>query len=146
MSRIDRTLGHGDAGVATVWAAIAVAALLTLSGGLFWLGGAMNARHRAAGAADLAALAAAGRAQAGTAEACDRARFVAERMGARVRECRLLAWDALVQVEIDLPGPAAAFGAAAARARAGPVQPVGQVVPGRPGDAPAPVGNDDATR
>ncbi|MEU6643293.1 Rv3654c family TadE-like protein [Saccharomonospora sp. NPDC046836] len=111
-----------DAGSATVWAAGAVIALLGLAGVLWLLGGAVVTRHRAASAADLAALAAAGNADHGTAAACARADEVVERMGARLRECRFERWDALVIVEAAGPGLLARFGPAIARARAGPVE------------------------
>ncbi|MFF5991086.1 Rv3654c family TadE-like protein [Prauserella flavalba] len=110
-----------DGGSATVWAAGAIAGLLAVAGLLWLLGGAVVTRHRAANAADLAALAAAGHAERGTAEACAHARRIAERMRAHVRECRFDGWDALVVVEAVGPGSLAGFGPVTARARAGPV-------------------------
>ncbi|MEU0464640.1 Rv3654c family TadE-like protein [Amycolatopsis sp. NPDC006131] len=107
---------HGrDRGAATVWAACAIAGLVVFAGLLWGLGTAAIARHRAAGAADLAALAAAGRAADGTEVACGQALWVAERMGARVVRCRFEGWDALVEVVVDT-----GLGPAAGRARAGP--------------------------
>ncbi|WP_216213723.1 Rv3654c family TadE-like protein [Amycolatopsis aidingensis] len=111
---------HGDRGFAVVWAAGAIAALLVLASVVCWLGTALVTRHRAAGAADLAALGAAGHAVHGQEEACARARTVADRMGARVRECELLGWDAVVRVEASPPDALAGLGATTARARAGP--------------------------
>lgn len=110
-----------ESGLATVWAAGAVAALLVIACLVWWLGAAVVTRHRAANAADLAALAAAGHAGNGALEACERAGAVADRMHVRLRDCRLERWDALVIVEALPPGPLARFGAAVARARAGPV-------------------------
>lgn len=110
-----------ERGSATVWAAIAVAALLFIAGFAFWLGSAAIARHRAEGAADLAALAAAGVAPHGTGPACELARLVAERMATRLVGCRLDRADALVEVAASPPGVPPAFGPVGARARAGPV-------------------------
>ncbi|PRX50548.1 secretion/DNA translocation related TadE-like protein [Prauserella shujinwangii] len=114
--------GGRDAGLATVWAAGAVAALLLVGCLLWWLGAAVATRHRAAGVADLAALAAAGHASAGPAGACGRARMVTERMRVSLRECRFAGWDALVVVEARPAGPLGGFGTVIARARAGPVE------------------------
>nr|WP_246257737.1 Rv3654c family TadE-like protein [Amycolatopsis anabasis] len=110
-----------DAGMATVWTAAAIAGLLLVTGLLCWLGSAALARHRASGAADLAALAAAGRARDGVGVACERASWVVWRMGARLISCRLDGPDALVEVECPLSGALNGFAPAAARARAGPV-------------------------
>ncbi|GHF03303.1 hypothetical protein GCM10017786_41260 [Amycolatopsis deserti] len=104
-----------DRGAATVWAACAIAALVAVAGLLWGLGSAAIARHRAGGAADLAALAAAGQAGHGTDAACGRAHWVADRMGARMVSCRFEGWDALVEVTVDT-----GLGPAAGRARAGP--------------------------
>ncbi|RZQ61608.1 Rv3654c family TadE-like protein [Amycolatopsis suaedae] len=107
--------------MATVWAAGAVAAVLGVGVVVIWLGSAVLAVHRAGGAADLAALAAAGRAASGAEAACGRARTVAERMGVELAGCRLVDWDALVEVRAPVPGPLDEWGTAHARARAGPV-------------------------
>ncbi|MGH3615651.1 MAG: pilus assembly protein TadG-related protein, partial [Pseudonocardia sp.] len=56
------TTESGDAGIATVWAAVAVTAVLGLLLVGLDLGSVIAARHRAEAAADLAALAAAGHA------------------------------------------------------------------------------------
>lgn len=115
---------RGDRGSATVWAAGAIAALLAVTGLLWALGAAAVTRHRAASAADLAALAAAGHVQDGAVEACGHATRIAERMRVAVRDCRLEQWDALVVVEAEGPGLLAAFGPAVGRARAGPAEPI----------------------
>lgn len=106
-----------------MWTACAIAALLVITGVVLWFGAAVTTRHRAAGAADLAALAAAGQAPLGPQHACAQARRVAERMQVRVTGCRLAGWDAFVEVEAVLPHPLDGFGPARARARAGPVEP-----------------------
>lgn len=111
-----------DGGVATVLTAGAVAALLAVYSLLIWFGSAVIARHRAAAAADLAALAAASYARDGPERACRRAGFVAERMGGTLGSCLLRDQDALVKVSMAPRGVPAAFGAATARARAGPAE------------------------
>jgi secretion/DNA translocation related TadE-like protein len=117
----DPACGPRDEGLATVWAAAAVAVLVAaLMIGLH-LGAALTARHRAEAAADLSALAAAQLAAQGTASACDKATTIAAAMGAAVQRCLLADWDALVEVTVPvtmaLPGADTATG----RARAGPV-------------------------
>lgn len=104
-----------DRGAATVWAAGAIATLVAIAGLLWGLGAATIARHRAAGAADLAALAAAGQVVRGVDAACGRAQWVADRMTARMVSCRFEGWDALVEVSVDT-----GLGPAVGRARAGP--------------------------
>lgn len=110
-----------DDGSATVLTAGAVAALLVVATLLFALGAAMVTRHHAAHAADLAALSAAGHVDDGRADACAKARSVARRMGARLRDCQLRGRDVLVRVTLAPGGMLGRFGAVHARARAGPV-------------------------
>ncbi|MQA09158.1 MAG: hypothetical protein GEU98_11550 [Pseudonocardiaceae bacterium] len=109
-----------DHGFATVWAAGASAALIMVGVLVMWLGTAVVTRHRATGAADLGALAAAGYAASGERYACGRARWVVERMRTRLVSCRLDGWDARVKVTSEPPSALAGFGSANARARAGP--------------------------
>lgn len=109
-----------DAGLATVWAAAGVAVLMgALLVGLH-LGAAIVARHRAEAAADLAALAAAGLGARGAPAACARAEDIASRMSGRISRCELSGWDAVVEVEIPVPGGLPGAGVATGRARAGP--------------------------
>ncbi|WP_454366779.1 Rv3654c family TadE-like protein [Streptomyces ambofaciens] len=76
-----------DRGSATVWSVAAIAVLCVVFGVVLALGQAVVARHRAAGGADLAALAAADHwAQGGTA-ACERASSVARAQGVRLVRC-----------------------------------------------------------
>lgn len=110
----------GELGTATLWAAGAIAALFLVAGLVFSIGAAVATRHRAAGAADLAALAAAVYAPSGQADACRKARWVAERMHARLRRCELSEWIAAVEVSVQPVGLLAPFGATNAHARAGP--------------------------
>ncbi|CAM3052178.1 Rv3654c family TadE-like protein [Saccharomonospora xinjiangensis] len=119
----DAVTGNEDeSGAATVWTACAIAALLVLLGALWTLGTVLVARQRAAGAADLSALAAAGHASEGEARACAHATVLAERMATHVSDCRLHGWDALVTVQLDVRGPVGLNGTITARARAGPVE------------------------
>lgn len=109
--------------MATVWAAGAVVALLAVAGLLLAMGGVLVTRQRAASAADLAALTAAGHAGQGSREACARAARLADRMSVRMRDCWFEQWDALVIVEAGVPGALARLGPVVARARAGPAEP-----------------------
>jgi secretion/DNA translocation related TadE-like protein len=109
-----------ESGVAAVWAATAVSVLMAVLLVGLDLGGAVAGRHRAAAAADLAALAAAGHAIHGTGPACDRARRLAEQMGGRLAVCRLVGWEALVEVHVEVGTTLPGIGPAIGRARAGP--------------------------
>jgi secretion/DNA translocation related TadE-like protein len=113
----DHRDSDADRGAATVWTAGAIAALAVVFGLALHLGSAVIIRHRTTAAADLAALAAASHAVAGEQHACGRAGWVVDRMGGRLVRCRLVAWDAVVEVE----SRAAGLGRATAHARAGPV-------------------------
>lgn len=89
VSRIaNRDTGLGaDRGMATVWVAVTAAGLCTVFAVVLALGQAVAARHRAGGAADLAALAAADRTLQGAVVACETARRVALAQGAEVVRC-----------------------------------------------------------
>jgi len=102
---------------------MAMAALVAVTGVVLQLGAAVGARHRAEGAADLAALAAAAHAVEGPDAACAKAAVVTGGMNAALVTCSLDGWDAVVEVDVAGPAPIAALGSAHARARAGPVQP-----------------------
>lgn len=115
----------GDGGFATVWTAGAALALLSLFAMVMYLGAATHARHRAAAAADLAALGAATRLGHGAGHACETAALVVGRMAADLRSCQVRGWDVLVTVEVTVGLPLSGLGragAATARARAGPVE------------------------
>ena len=112
--------GQSDRGSATLYGLIAII-LVTLVGmaGVL-LGYAVVGRHRAAAAADLAALAGAARAVDGSVPACAAVREVATANGASVGDCRLNGLTVEVVTEVRLP---ALFGVpvvARSRARAGP--------------------------
>ncbi|TDU76863.1 Rv3654c family TadE-like protein [Streptomyces sp. KS 21] len=78
-----------DRGSATVWAALVATVLGAVFGGVLLLGQAVVARHRAAAAADLAALAAAATWAHGPEAACAAARRVAGAQSAAVTACTL---------------------------------------------------------
>jgi len=119
--RASESMSQGDRGSATVWTVGGIAVVLTVMTVMLWFGAAVATRHRAASAADLAALAAAGAAPAGERQACEQARWVTDQMAVELRSCRLAGWDALVEVVAVPPGVLGNFGSAEARARAGPV-------------------------
>jgi secretion/DNA translocation related TadE-like protein len=98
-----------------------LAVVLTVTGAVGLLAGAVSARHRAEGAADLGALAAAPVALVDAREACRRAARVVAANGARLVRCRVDGPDVIVVVARRLEGMLGRFGAARARARAGPV-------------------------
>ncbi|MET9899842.1 Rv3654c family TadE-like protein [Streptomyces sp. NPDC006446] len=104
-----------DRGSATVWTVGAIAVLCAVFGAVLAMGQAVVVRHRAAGAADLAALAAADRWSDGGAVACARADRVARAQSARLVRCA---------VEGEISDVTAASGkgpfTAEVRSRAGP--------------------------
>ncbi|MEW1562212.1 Rv3654c family TadE-like protein [Streptomyces sp. NPDC093509] len=104
-----------DQGSATVWAVGAMAALCAVFFVVLAMGHAAVTRHRAAGAADLAALAAADHWSDGGTVACARAGRVARAQNARLVRCA-------VQGEISDVTAASEDGlfTSEARARAGP--------------------------
>ncbi|MGW1839992.1 Rv3654c family TadE-like protein [Streptomyces sp. NPDC002067] len=108
----------------------ATAALCTVFAALLALGQAVVARHRAGGAADLAALAAADRAARGPEAACAMARRVAAAQHTRLVRCALTAAVADVSAEAG-EGPFTAR----VRSRAGPPW-AGLSGPGPPSSAP----------
>ncbi|MFE6851708.1 Rv3654c family TadE-like protein [Streptomyces sp. NPDC057674] len=107
-----------DRGAATVWAAFAACALCVVFGAVLALGQAVAARHRAGGAADLAALAAADRALWGEAEACAAATRVAAAQGAELVGCAVRGELAEVTARV-VRGPYRPE----VRSRAGPQEP-----------------------
>ncbi|OBI84104.1 Rv3654c family TadE-like protein [Mycobacterium sp. 1245805.9] len=93
-----------------------VAVVLSLTGAGAYLGSVVVARHRAQAAADLAALAAAGRLPSGSAAACARAMVMARQMRVDDARCAVDDLDVVVTVEVRV----AFAGTARAAARAGP--------------------------
>jgi secretion/DNA translocation related TadE-like protein len=110
-----------DRGSATVWLAglTSLIGLVTLVALLY--GSAVIARHRAATAADFAALAAAVRVPDGIGVACDAARSMAARNGGALIGCVVSGDDAEVEVTRALVLGSLGSWTATARARAGPV-------------------------
>ncbi|MFK4118433.1 MULTISPECIES: Rv3654c family TadE-like protein [Streptomyces] len=105
-----------DRGSASVWGVVVIAVLCVVFGVVLSLGHAVVVRHRAAGGADLAALAAADHWTDGEAAACDRAERVAREQGARLVRCAVVGEVSDVTARSG-GGPFTAE----ARARAGPV-------------------------
>ncbi|MEO5834934.1 MAG: Rv3654c family TadE-like protein [Nakamurella sp.] len=106
-----------DRGSATVIGAVMIMVLLVMTTLVIHLGAAVVARHRAAAAADLAALAGARAAVNGVAAPCRDAAEIAEAGAARLDRCEVRGWEIRVEVSTS----AGILGQrAAARARAGP--------------------------
>jgi secretion/DNA translocation related TadE-like protein len=106
-----------ESGFVTVAVAGLVLVLVAFGGVVATLGAVAVARHRAAAAADLAALAGAAHVLEGPARACRAARDVASAQAAVLSRCRLDGAVLTVEVAVRL----GALGAARSRARAGPV-------------------------
>jgi secretion/DNA translocation related TadE-like protein len=110
-----------ERGSATVWV-LAFAGVLALVGAAVVLtGAAVVARHRATAAADLAALAGAGRAVVGERDPCAAVARVASANHASVDGCAIRS-DAVVEVRLHVDLRLGPLGVveASARARAGP--------------------------
>jgi secretion/DNA translocation related TadE-like protein len=114
-----------EEGAGTVLAVGLVAVLGTLILACAALGAAVASRHRAASAADLAALAGADRAVGrAMGEPCQAAANVARANAAQLTACRVDADGSVtVTVQVRLPSPWTTLGPAQARSRAGPAPP-----------------------
>ncbi|MEU2554193.1 Rv3654c family TadE-like protein [Streptomyces sp. NPDC013313] len=123
MRRRLQGLRHGprcsDRGSATVWSVGVITVLCVVFGVVLALGQAVVVRHRAAGGADLAALAAADHWAEGTAGACARAERVAAAQGVRLVRCVIVGETSDVTAASGR-GPFAAE----VRSRAGPPGPL----------------------
>ncbi|MFJ4950241.1 Rv3654c family TadE-like protein [Streptomyces sp. NPDC088760] len=115
-----------DRGSATVWSLGAIAVLCVVFGAVLALGQAVVVRHRVAGGADLAALAAADHWAEGGAAACARAERLAAAQEVRLVRCAIVGDTSEVTAAAGR-GPFTAE----VRARAGPPGP-----PGPPGPLP----------
>lgn len=104
-------------------AAALIAALVSVTIGISWLGAAVVARHEAQGAADLAALAAAGALPTGRDAACDAADDLAAANRAEVTRCQVDGLDVLIEARIMVRLGRFGLGPAQAVARAGPALP-----------------------
>ncbi|MEE1773659.1 flp pilus-assembly TadE/G-like family protein [Streptomyces sp. JV185] len=120
----------GDRGLATVWVAMTTATLCAVFAVVLALGQVVAVRHRAGGAADLAALAAADRALQGPGAACGAAEQVAAAQGAVVVRCAVRGEVADVTARVSL----------------GPYEPVVRSRAGPPGAALGPPGPAPSTR
>jgi secretion/DNA translocation related TadE-like protein len=109
-----------DRGFATVWVVIGMAIVVFSASLAAWFGLADLARHRAAAAADAAAIRVGLDVLAGPEAACQDGARLAMANGGRLTNCRLTGADAVVTVAIRLPGWLAELGNATASARAGP--------------------------
>lgn len=102
-----------------------IAVLVALTAGFAYLGVAVVARHRAQSAADLAALAGAGRLAHGGEAACAEAAAVATAMGTNIARCSIENLDVVVAVDVTVALGRFGVGPARAVARAGPVDGAG---------------------
>lgn len=105
-----------------MWVVVVMAVLCVVCGAVLAMGQVIVARHRAGGAADLAALAAADHWMQGRSGACAAAGRVAEAQGASLVRCA-------VHGEISDVTATASFGpfTTKVRSRAGPAGPAGPV-------------------
>jgi secretion/DNA translocation related TadE-like protein len=97
-----------------------LALLMSIVLGVMVFGMAVVARHRAQAAADLAALAAAGRLASGDAVACAAASAVAGAMRSTMTTCSVEELDVVVGVDVRVGLGRWGVGSARAQARAGP--------------------------
>ncbi|WP_370117783.1 Rv3654c family TadE-like protein [Streptacidiphilus sp. MAP12-33] len=117
---------NSDAGSATIWLLALLGLVAFAATAALAVAGAIAARHRAESAADLAALAAAGRLLLDPGQACAEAASIASAQGATLQACVIRA-DALedsVEVDVSVPSPGGlvpGLPPARGRARAGPV-------------------------
>ena len=115
---------RGDRGAASVWVLACCALLLVVAGVATIRSLAVLARHRVESAADLAALAAAGRIGVG-ADECAAAGVIARANGARVSSCRVTldagkrSGSVVVRVRSDVGLPVVGTRSVTASARAG---------------------------
>ena len=112
----------GDAGTATALVLGLTAVLLLCGTVATALAAVAVARHRAASAADLSALAAASGLLRGPEVACERARALAAEAGASLVSCRVDGDRVEVVARVRPPGALGRLGAASVRAAAGPVK------------------------
>ena len=126
-SQIARAAGEFcERGVATVYACLGVVMVLVVTGLAVHLGVAGLARQRAETGADLAALAGAAKVLQGPDAVCAAVVRVAAANDGTVETCSVVGTDVLVTVAVRV-GTGVLAGTATARARAGPVEMVGQV-------------------
>jgi secretion/DNA translocation related TadE-like protein len=114
----------GERGSATVWVLALSGVVAVVGVAAVLVGVAVGVRHRAAAAADFAALAAASQAVQGLAGGCSRAAEIAAANGAELTNCTI-GPEGVAQVAVSVPVELGRLGrhAATARARAGPAPP-----------------------
>ncbi len=115
----------GDTGSATVLTLSAFLVLGTFTGVVLAVSMTAVCRQRAAGAADMAALAAAGDPSGDPESMCGRAHAIGFANRSRVLSCRISGDTVEIAVAVDLPGALAGLGPLVARARAGPANSAG---------------------
>jgi secretion/DNA translocation related TadE-like protein len=123
-----------ERGAGSILVLCAVAVVLTVAVAVTALAAGYDARHRAATAADLAALAAAREIRLGAPAACALAQTVAEANGGELRSCDIEGWQVVVAVAAQIRGPATWLPEPVRRARAAPTS-MGQVTAGGPARA-----------
>ncbi|MCK9895155.1 Rv3654c family TadE-like protein [Frankia sp. AgB32] len=111
---------HRDGGSATVWLLAMMFALLSLAGVAFTVTVIGGVRQRAAGAADLAALSAAGTPPADEGSVCAVAARVSAANGGRLVSCHIVADAVEVAVRVRLPAVIGVRAEVIGHARAGP--------------------------
>ncbi|MEU4830540.1 Rv3654c family TadE-like protein [Streptosporangium sp. NPDC023615] len=111
-----------ERGSATIWTVALMALVFAVAMAIAIAGTARVARHRAQGAADLSALAAARLAFANPDQSCVRAGSVAAENGTAVTHCSV-AEDGIVEIEVkmEIALPLKGRVTMTARSRAGPV-------------------------
>ncbi len=117
--RLSGEPGSPEGGSATLWMLGVCAVLLVAASSVGVLGAVVLARQRAAGVADLAALAGAQDALAGGDGCATAARLVVV-SGGQLVACSSATGEVELEVSLSLPRPLTALGAARVRARAGP--------------------------
>jgi secretion/DNA translocation related TadE-like protein len=111
--------GGDERGAGSILVICAASVVLTVLVAVITLAAGYHARHQAAAAADLAALAAAGQVPSGTSAACVLARTVAEANGGELRSCDIEGGHVIVAVSARITGLAAWLPDPIRRARAG---------------------------
>ncbi|MFD5518851.1 Rv3654c family TadE-like protein [Streptomyces sp. NPDC127066] len=134
-----------DRGSATVWTVGAIAVLCAVFGAVLSMGQAVVVRHRAAGAADLAALAAADHWSDGGTAACARADRVARAQSARLVRCAVegqisdvTASSGTGPITAEVRSRAGPPGSPGSDGSPGPVETVGPTGPSEPSGRPSP--------
>lgn len=116
-------LRDGQRGAGTVFVLTIVLVIMVVMQAVAVLAAGQSARHRAAAAADLAALAAANRLALGSADPCADAGRIAQANGATLRDCVVDGMEVEVQVRAETASVLPWLPAQDRRARAGPPRP-----------------------